>query len=92
MGMPVVKPGTITREDSIGNIIESVAMEENAIAHILNAESEKLQAVLNMPDATPQQIIDINNSILKAIQAAIALESSLASKLSSFSDQIFQLL
>lgn len=42
MSMPVIQPGTITRDESVADIISSIAAEESAIDHILNAESEKL--------------------------------------------------
>ncbi|MEG0318828.1 MAG: hypothetical protein RR627_02895, partial [Niameybacter sp.] len=60
MGMPVIKPSNITREQSVGDLIESIALEENSIAHILNAESEKINAIISQPAVTPQQIIAAN--------------------------------
>lgn len=53
MGMPVIQPGTMTREESVADIIDSIAAEESAIAHILNAESEKLQAVIDSQVPAP---------------------------------------
>lgn len=90
MGMPIIKPGTITREESVGNIIESIAMEEKAIAHILNAENEKLQAVIDMPDATVQELLAINRSVKMSVDAAIQLENMLKTKLNLFSNLICQ--
>ncbi|MEG0768632.1 MAG: hypothetical protein RSG59_01810 [Ruthenibacterium sp.] len=90
MGMPVIKPGTITRGDAVGNIIESVAMEEAAFAHILNAESEKLMAVVNNNSATPEQLLAINESVQKAISAISRLEMQLKAKLDLFSGTICQ--
>ena len=52
--MPVITPETSTRENAIGDIIEYIATQESAIAHILNAESEKLQAVIAKQDAICQ--------------------------------------
>ena len=90
MGMPVIIPGTITRGDSVGDIIESIAMEESAIAHILNAESEKLQAIVNMQGVTAAHLIAANKSVKGTIDAVTHLESALLSKLSMFSDTICQ--
>ena len=42
MGMPVISPSQTTRCQAITDIIESVALEQAAISHILNAEGEKL--------------------------------------------------
>lgn len=88
MGMPVITPGTITLEEAVGDIIESIAMEEKSIAHILNAESEKLQAIINMPDATVQQLMATNRSVKNAIDTVIRLELALKSKLDLFSNMI----
>lgn len=90
MGMPVIRPGTITREESVGDIIESIALEESAIAHILNAESEKLQAVINLPDATADDLLAINRSVKHTVDAVIQLEMALKAKLEMFQKIICQ--
>lgn len=83
LSMPVITPGTTTREDSVGNIIESIATEESAISHTLNAESEKLQTIINMTNVNAGQLLAANKS-------AIQLEFALLSKLTMFSDMICQ--
>lgn len=90
MGMPIITPGTITREESIANIIDSIAIQESAIAHILNAESEKLQAVINMPDATLQQLLAVNRSVKNSVDTVIGLETALKAKLQMFQNTICQ--
>ncbi|MEG0995298.1 MAG: hypothetical protein RSE91_04990 [Bacilli bacterium] len=90
MGMPIIKPSDITREQSVGDIIESIAMEESAIAHILNAESEKLNKVISDPSATPQQLMATNKSIKNTVDAIIRMESVLQSKLNLFESMICQ--
>ena len=40
MGMPVISSSNITRSQAITDIIQSVALEEAALSHILNAEGE----------------------------------------------------
>lgn len=90
MGMPVIQPSTITREGSVANIISSIATEESAIAHILNAESEKLQTIINMPDATAQDLMAANRSVKTSVDTVIQLENVLKNKLSLFSDMICQ--
>lgn len=46
MSMPVIQATPITRDVAISNIIQSVALEQTAISHILNAEGEKIQKVV----------------------------------------------
>lgn len=84
MGIPVIKKGTMTHKEAIGKIIESIAMEENALAHILNAESEKIMAVVNNANATQQQLLAINRSVKKTINAVTRFELTLQAKLDLF--------
>lgn len=46
MGMPVITPSITTRAQAVTDIIESVALEETALSHILNAEGEKIQKMV----------------------------------------------
>ncbi|MEG1615256.1 MAG: hypothetical protein RR012_08575 [Oscillospiraceae bacterium] len=90
MGMPIIKPGTITRGDAVGDIIESVAIEEAAFAHILNAESEKLMAVVNNSGASAEQLLAMNQSVKNTINAISRLEMQLQAKLDLFSNTVCQ--
>ena len=49
MGMPVITPSATTREQAVTDIIESVALQETALSHILNAEGEKIQKMVALP-------------------------------------------
>lgn len=42
MGMPVITASATTRDQAITDLIQSVALEETALSHILNAEGEKI--------------------------------------------------
>lgn len=91
MGMPVIKPGTITREESVADIIDSIAIQESAIAHILNGESEKLQTIINMSNASASDLMAANRSVKNAVDTVIQLENGLKNKLALFSDMICQI-
>lgn len=84
MGMPVIKRGSKKCEDAVGDIIESISMEEKSIAHILNAESEKLTKIISKPNVTSQQLIMANKSVKETIDAIIRMESVLQAKLNLF--------
>lgn len=57
MGMPVITPSTTTRSQAVTDLIESVALQETALSHILNAEGEKIQKVVATSDVTPEVLI-----------------------------------
>ncbi|MEF9919903.1 MAG: hypothetical protein RSC93_07440 [Erysipelotrichaceae bacterium] len=90
MSMPVIKPGTITRGESIGDILESIANQESGISHILNAESEKLNKIINSPNVSAEQLLAANKSVKNTVDSIISLEMNLKNKLSLFQETICQ--
>lgn len=77
----------ISREDVVNIIVASIAMEELALAHILNAEGEKLQYVLGtLKGSDPDQvtvcdIMAVNKDIEKTLRDVIKTEMLLQFKL-----------
>lgn len=88
MGMPVITPGTGTRCQAITDIIESVALEQTALSHILNAEGTKLQTILAAAGVTPTQLLETNKSVKDMANAVSRLEMVLQLKLDMFSNCI----
>jgi len=86
MGMPVITPGTGTRDQAITDLIQSVALQETALSHMLNAEGEKMQAIIAMPDVTQEQLMDMNASVYKLVNSVTHLEMILQSKLDLFAN------
>lgn len=84
MGMPVITASSITREQAITDLIQAVALEEAALSHILNAEGEKIQKVVALPDVTPETLLAANKSVESMVNAVSRLEIILQSKLSAF--------
>lgn len=83
MSMPVIIAGTGSREQAITDIIESIALEETALSHILNAEGEKIQKVLELATTT-EELISVNTSVESMVKAINDLESMLQEKLKLF--------
>ena len=48
MSMPIIttSPNPISMSQAVTDLLESIAMEETALSHILNAEGEKIQKAL----------------------------------------------
>lgn len=90
MGMPVITASTTTRAQAITDIIESVALEETALSHILNAEGEKIQKVVAMENVTPEVLLATNKSVESMVNAVSRLEMILQSKLNTFEGCLFE--
>ncbi|MEG2413316.1 MAG: hypothetical protein RSB61_01550 [Clostridia bacterium] len=88
MSMPIIVPGTTTTTQAINDIIESVALEETGLSHILNAEGEKIQAFVKMPGVTPSQLLAVNASVQATITSITQLEMVLQNKLNLFAGEI----
>lgn len=78
--MPVIVPGTVTREQAISDIIESIALQETGLSHIINAEGEKIQKVVATASSTAE-LLSVNQSVSSTINAITRLEMVLHSKL-----------
>lgn len=84
MSMPIIKHSGIKRCDSITDIVESVALEQTALSHILNAEGEKIQKVLEK--GTNAELLKVNDSVQTTINAIGRLENILQGKLELFKE------
>lgn len=72
-------------KDPCSDIMESIALMEAALSHILNAEGEKLQQVLRTTDDI-EKILCVNREVNKTIVSATHLEHVLHDKLSAIVD------
>lgn len=86
MSMPKIEGSTTLRCQAITDIIESVALEQTALSHILNAEGEKLQAVIAMEDVTNEDLLEVNKSVKGMVESITRLEMLLQAKLGLFED------
>ena len=88
MSMPSFPRGgaDMTRDEALTMIIASIAMEELALSHILNAEGEKLQYILALPGpgpcACPRDILAVNKSVTALVEAVTQNQMLLKNKLS----------
>ena len=70
----------IDKEQAIADIIESIALEETGLAHIINAEGEKIQRALEIADST-DDLINVNKSVKDTIVNIIKMQMLLQFKL-----------
>lgn len=83
MSMPVIIPSETTRDQAISDIIESVALQEAGLAHIINAEGEKIQKVV-ATTANVNELLAVNKSVENMLITVSRLEVLLQSKLALF--------
>lgn len=93
--IPNVTPTiSINREEVIDLLLASVAFEELGLAHIINAEAEKIQAVVGtlpgeqIPIVGIADLIAINNSVDNTLKTVIKNEILLQFKLENIIDQL----
>jgi hypothetical protein len=77
----------ITPGQSVTLLLSSIALEELALAHIINAEAEKVQFVLgllpgsNPPPVSISDLLNVNNLVTRTMQTVIKKEMLLQFKL-----------
>ncbi len=86
MSMPEISPSTTSHCQAINDLLESIALQEAGLAHIINAEGEKIQTALELPDVTIADLIAINESVADTLIKVIKLEMVLEFKLEEVSN------
>lgn len=86
MSIPFIIPGFGTRERAITDIIESTALQKTALAHIINAEGEKIQAAILTQGLNPANVLEVNDSVLAMLYSITRLELILEAKLNVLPD------
>ncbi|MEG0825072.1 MAG: hypothetical protein RSG86_04920 [Oscillospiraceae bacterium] len=73
---------------SSNDLAESVAYEQAALSHILNAEGEKIQAMLAIPNVTPAQLLAVDTAVQEMVDSVTNLECALKQKLKIVKNQL----
>ena len=80
MSMPKIECEHIDKCCAASSLLQSIALEEAAISHILNAEGEKLQKGISL-SCNQKDLIEINKSAESMVDKLITLETILKTKL-----------
>lgn len=72
---------TLTRQESITLLLSSIALEEIGLSHILNAEGEKIQRLLQNESVTLDDMLKINRSVERTLRSIIKNQILLQIKL-----------
>lgn len=94
--IPNLNPNiNINRDDALNIILSSIGMEELSLAHILNAEAEKIQFALGTLEtatgpASMDQILETNRLANKMVRDVIKNQMLLAMKMEDTVELAFQ--
>lgn len=80
MSMPRIECHDIDKCCAASSLLQSIALEETAISHILNAEGEKLQKAISI-DCEQKDLIEVNKSVENMVDKITSLELVLKAKL-----------
>ncbi len=81
MSMPKIECCDIDSCCAAASMVQSIALEEAALSHILNAEGEKLQKVISMHHCSQKELIEVNHSVESMVEKITNLEMVLKAKL-----------
>ena len=91
MSMPSITmhDDPISMCQAVTDLVASIALEEAALSHILNAQGEKIQAALAMECTDICQLLEVNDSVANVVNAVAALEQILKDKLEFIANNLY---
>ncbi|GAB6139120.1 hypothetical protein [Halanaerobaculum tunisiense] len=81
----------VDQDQSLVDLLESIALEETALAHVENAEGEKLQAIVTgllNNDLTVQEVLDLQDSVDDTLKTTVKKQMLLQFKLEDILDSL----
>jgi len=81
VSMPDISLEVIDPRIALAGVVASIALQEAAVSHVLNAEGEKIQAVVGMEDASVGDLQSINLTVGNMVDNVALFEDVLQNKL-----------
>ncbi|MCK8823781.1 hypothetical protein [Fuchsiella alkaliacetigena] len=78
-----------TQEEALTDLLVSIALEETALAHVINAEGEKIQAIAQMmenDEIDAEEAIEMQQEVSKMMRMPIKKQMLLQFKLEDILD------
>lgn len=80
---------TVSMDRAVIDLLESIALQETALSHILCAESQKMNTALNMDELDLCKLLEVNDSATNMVHAVANLELLLKDKLEFVSNNLY---
>ena len=79
----------VTLDQAVIDLLESIALQESALSHILCAESQKMETAMAMKEVDLCKLLEINDSATNMVHAVANLELALKDKLEFISNNLY---
>ena len=79
----------VSLDQAVIDLLESIALQESALSHILCAESQKMKTAMNMEELDLCKLLEVNDSATNMVHAVANLELVLKEKLEFISNNLY---
>ena len=79
----------VTLDQAVIDLLESIALQESALSHILCAESQKMKTAMTMEELDLCKLLEVNDSATNMVHAVANLELVLKEKLEFISNNLY---
>ena len=79
----------VTLDQAVIDLLESIALQESALSHILCAETQKMKAALSMEELDLCKLLEVNDSATNMVHAVANLELVLKEKLEFIANNLY---
>lgn len=79
----------VSMDRAVIDLLESIALQETALSHILCAESRKMDTAMNMDELDLCKLLEVNDSATNMVHAVANLELLLKDKLEFVSNNLY---
>lgn len=79
----------VSFDQAVIDLMESIALQESALSHILCAETQKMKAALSMEELDLCKLLEVNDSATNMVHAVANLELVLKEKLEFIANNLY---
>ena len=79
----------VSLDQAVIDLMESIALQESALSHILCAESQKMKAALGMEELDLCKLLEVNDSATNMVHAVANLELVRKEKLEFIANNLY---